>query len=341
MAYCIIEYLGKPLTVHKAIVSPEFNAKTVLVTDTWDFIDLWLKRNGPSRARFFWDQARQFFAATKGLPKESSPLTAYYGMLNATKALLLVKRLPFAEHHGVAGESVGKRFSISNEQVTFKSTGILSALCAFLGETVNGEQYSLRDLLYNLVYIHRAFSLSVPSCPELFVPIRNPQFVRSNRTNESWFCAELEGRHASMHTVNKLPAGFERDNSVTNRFIVRKKKRFAWKARDKSCLIGYGAYHRKLRKDLHYIYSSQRLWYLKRRAGPAGFIPRSSLPIAFAAMHKLSELARYSPDLLAKHFDGRYNWLLSEFIAVAPMQFIDSLSSEMTGYDFMPPGRVV
>lgn len=341
MGYRSINYLGKPLTVHKAIVSPEFDAKTVLVTDTWDYIDLWLKRNGPSKARFFWDQARQFFVATKALPKESSPLTAYYCMLNATKTLLLVKQLQFSEQHGVTGESIAKRSSISNEHVTFKSNGILSTLCTFLGETVNGEQYNLRDLLYNLVYVHRAFNLSVPSCTELFIAIRNLQFVRSNTTNESWFCAELEGRHASMHTVNKLPLGFERDNSITDTFIIRKKKRFVWSPRDKTSLISYGDYHCKLRKDLHYIYSSQRLWYLKRRDGPKGFIPRASLPIAFAAMHKLSELARYSPDLLGKHFDGRYNWLLSEFIAVAPMPFIDSVSSEMTGHDFMPPGRVV
>ena len=57
-------------------------------------------------------------------------------------------------------------------------------------------------------------------------------------------------------------------------------------------------------------------------------------------MHKLSELARYSPQSLAKHFDGRYNWLLSEFIAIAPLQFLDEISCEMTGYEFMPPGRV-
>lgn len=340
MAYRDIEYQGKPLTIHKAIVSPDFTSKTVLVSDTWDYIDLWLKRNGPSSARFFWDQARHFFAATKVLPKESSPLTAYYCMLNATKALLLVKKLQFTESHGVTGNTGGKKSSISNEHVRFKGSGILFTLSTYLGETVNGECYNLRDLLYNLVYIHRAFSLSVPSFPELFVPIRNPRIVCSNANRESWFCAELEGRHASMHTVNKLPTGFERDLSITDRFVVRKKKRFEWKPRDGARLAKYGSYHQTLRKHLDYIHSPQRLWYLKRRDGPNGFIPRSSLPIAFAAMHKLSELARYSPDLLGRHFEGRYNWLLSEFISVAPTQFIDSISTEMTGHEFMPPGRL-
>jgi YaaC-like Protein len=93
MAFRDIEVGGKPLTVHEAMVSPKFGEKTVLVNDTWDYIELWLKRNHrKSSARLFWDQSRYFFQATKVLPKESSPLTAYYSMLNASKALLLVKR---------------------------------------------------------------------------------------------------------------------------------------------------------------------------------------------------------------------------------------------------------
>ncbi len=143
-----------------------------------------------------------------------------------------------------------------------------------------------------------------------------------------------------MHTVNKLPSGWEVDVSITDTFVIRKKKRFRWKGHDTLRISKYCSYHKSLRKDLHYIYSSQRLWYLKRSHGPGGFINRSALPLAFAAMHKLSELARYSPDLLGKHFEGRYNWLLSEFISVAPAQFIDALSSEMTGHEFMPPGRL-
>ena len=63
------------------------------------------------------------------------------------------------------------------------------------------------------------------------------------------------------------------------------------------------------------------------------------MTITFAAMHKLSEMARYTPDKLARHFDCQHNWLLSEFITSAPNQFIDEISSELTGHEFMLPGR--
>jgi len=55
-------------------------------------------------------------------------------------------------------------------------------------------------------------------------------------------------------------------------------------------------------------------------------------------MHRLSELARYSPKSLANHFESRHNWLLSEFISTALYQFIDEISSEITGQEFMVPG---
>src|SRR5262249_2174567 len=156
--------------------------------------------------------------------------------LNATKALLLVKRATFSDSHGVTGTTTGIKSSIANENVFFKGGGILAAFCRYLGENANNDKYTLRDLLYNLVYIHRAYNLSVSSFPELFTPIRHPKIVRSKKTDEAWFCAELEGKHASEHTINRLPAGYERDNGIHDRFIVRKKARFLWKPRNKTRL---------------------------------------------------------------------------------------------------------
>lgn len=339
MTFRSISYKHRGLTIHKAAITPKFNDKTVLVTDTWDYIDLWLTRQKARQARFFWKQAKSFYQATTLLPKESAPLTGYYSMLNATKALLNVKDLKFEEYHGVGGD-IGANETFGNETVTFRSGGVLAALAAYLGEGTTEQTYSLTDLLYNLAYIHRAYHLTVPSRQELFIPIVNPQIVRSNTTDKAWFRCELRGHYASEHTVNKLANSFERDCGDLNGFFVRSKKRFDWTPTAKAASIErYQTYHCRLRKRLVYIHGSQRLWYLKRSAGPSGYVERSQLSVAFAIMHKLSELARYSPDRLAKYFNGRYNWLLSEFISVAPSQFIDNISSEMTGLEFMPPWR--
>ena len=54
-------------------------------------------------------------------------------------------------------------------------------------------------------------------------------------------------------------------------------------------------------------------------------------------MHRLSELCRYQPIKLSKFLAGKKNWLLTEFIEMAPGQFLDAIASEMTGYQFLAP----
>ncbi len=57
MGFRDIHHKGKVLTIHKAVTHPHFDEKTVLVTNTWDYVDLWLKRKNLAKARFYWGQA--------------------------------------------------------------------------------------------------------------------------------------------------------------------------------------------------------------------------------------------------------------------------------------------
>ncbi len=340
MAFIEIGYKGGPLTIHKAITKPHFGEKTVLVTDTWDYVDLWLRRSKQDKARFFWQQAHSFYDATRVLSKVASPLPAYYCFLNATKALLIAKGVNFSDQHGVSGYTKAGRASLANEIVKFQSGGILAALCTHLGEPTAGAMHSIADLIYNLPYVHRAYDLTFESSKELFIPISSPRIVKSSKSHEAWFVAELQGKYATQKTVAKLPAGYEHELGDPNRFMIRRKARFNWVGSNREDSIArYCTYHRKLRSQLHYICGSQRLWYIKRGGNITSLISRSPLTLAFAAMHKLSELSRYTPDLLARHFECQHNWLLSEFIESSPDQFLDEISSEMTGREFMPPGR--
>jgi hypothetical protein len=341
MASLPIRYRGRPLTLHKAIVSPDFSSRTVLVLDPWDYVEMWLKRHPSSLALFYWQQARAFFNASLQLPKTASPLTSYYCFLNATKALLVVKQIPLSEHHGVSGTPLGRRAHLSNERVEFRTGGILPALAGYLGEPTQAATYTLHDILYNLPYIHRAYSLTYSSPPELFVPITEPVFVRKSGSTEAWFCAQVrEPQLANLRTLKSLGPPFERDLGVSDRFVVRSKKRFEWKpgaSQRANNLERLMTYHQGIRKRAFYIVGPMRLWYLKRSAAK-GIIERSSLSLTYAAMHRLSEIARYEPTRLAKHFDSQHNWLLAEFLAAAPQQFVDEIASELTGRQFMAPG---
>ena len=47
-------------------------------------------------------------------------------------------------------------------------------------------------------------------------------------------------------------------------------------------------------------------------------------------MHRLSELSRYNPGILSNYLASDQSWLLSEFISLAPFQFINGISAEIT-----------
>ena len=65
---------------------------------------------------------------------------------------------------------------------------------------------------------------------------------------------------------------------------------------------------------------------------------RYGLTLMMAAMHRLSELSRYDPAGLIKYLEGKENWLLTEFIELAAMQFIDEIVCEITSLEFGNPG---
>lgn len=210
----------------------------------------------------------------------------------------------------------------------------------YLGEPTSRERFTLKDILYNLPFIHRAYTLTFTSQPEMFIPICDPMFVRKQGSTEAWFrCSIRDRRYQSRRTIKIIPA-FERDNGIEDDYVVRAKKRFVWNRRgsQQNNVQRLSDYHRELRKRVFYIRGPHRLWYIKRGHNPAGSINRSCTPLTFAALHRLSELARYTPDRLAKHFEAQHDWLLSEFLDRALDQFIDQISSEITGNDFMPPG---
>jgi len=121
---------------------------------------------------------------------------------------------------------------------------------------------------------------------------------------------------------------------------VRKQQTFDWIDADpiEDNVARLTAYHRIVRRSTYYIKGVVRLWYLKRDGATQGRIPRSSLSLTYMALHRLSEIARYSPDALARHFEAQHNWLLSEFISLALDQYLDELAAELTGHEFMSRG---
>jgi len=124
------------LILRKCIACPscaEWKNKTVLSDSTWRYIEIFLKGKKADESLFYWKQAHDFFDASQKLSLVSAPLTAYYSILNSTKALLKYKNMLSGEYHGVTGASAPGHVHLQNEKVELKTDGVLPGLCSYLG----------------------------------------------------------------------------------------------------------------------------------------------------------------------------------------------------------------
>jgi hypothetical protein len=329
---------GKPVRLHGCLITPDFRTQRVLCSDPWDFVSLWLKRNHKTEALFYWEQARHFYQASIALPALPAPLTSYYCFLNATKALLTAKKQAFVENHGVGGRTEPGHKSLANEIVDFKGGGILPALCSYLSEPNNaGKNFTLKDLFWQMPFIHRAYCLTFSGTTELFIPLTSNRFMRKDGSKEAWFQAEIDRRYINAHTAKVIQPGFELFEE-NDHFYIRRKRRFRWSGRDvENSITEFKTYHKQIRRRVIPIYSSENRWYLKKSVAGHDKLANSQLVLIFAAMHRLSELSRYDPIALSGHFNVNHNWLLTEFIRMAPGQFVYGMASEITGLEFIQP----
>lgn len=344
----IITINSKNLALMKPITEAHYDSKTVLTDSSWEFVELWLKRCGIKEAvdaLFYWQQARYFFEASQLLPINAKPLTSYYCFMNAAKALLRVKGVPDEnlKHHGITrtNESISAS-SIKNASVIFQGGGVLAELSRQLGESTVKQTYRIIDLMYNNLCVHRAHCLSDNNPTELFIPIENVLFVKKENDDQAWVQFEITGRYANHQTLKYLPTAYRQDPTYTDKMVIRREtNRFRWDIHNNLAdrITELNKYHKRVRKDIQYIYAPTRLWYIKKCL-PANryLVDRGSITINYAIMHWLSELVRYNPQQFDKYLRSRQNWLLTEFVRTSLQQYIDEISCEITGEDIMPTG---
>lgn len=333
---------GRELRVHKAAVSPRLSVRTVLTNSPWDFVSLWLRREQKSDALFFWNQAKEFAEASASLATRSAPLLHYYSFMNAAKALLSSKGIAFEPMHGVRAHnmlSATSTIDLSNEGIQIQQRGILPAVAGYFREGETATKHSLDELLFNLPCIHRTFCLTYDNQEDLFLPLTDCRYLFNESTGDAYFSAKLSADFSSETFMNRLPPSLTADTQMADNRSIRSVASIKLAAAE---LIAddadrFLAFHRELRRDLNYINGAQTLWYAKATVPGFRRLDRAPLTIALGAMHRLSELCRYKPLELETFLGGEKNWLLNEFVRMVPPQFIDEISAEITGYQFMTP----
>lgn len=337
----------KYISIIKPNINANYNSKTILTYSTWEYVELWLKRQQGQEAKnalFFWRQAKHFSNASNALPLNSKPLTAYYCCLNATKALLTINGYKVNQiNHGISkSKSSNKIADLDKEIVIFQGSGVLNCLSNYLKENDQKCEYTIKNLLYNIPCVHRTFTVTYPLYKELFIPIYDVNFVKDNQQSKAWIEFRIDEKYLNKRTLDSIPKIYERTYHGDKKDYYRRKKKFEWDIHNTTInkrVKNLKIYHAKVRKDLFYISGNSKLWYVKKDIkSNENIIKRSSLTLIFAVMHWMSELVRYNPKLFNKYLNSKDNWLLHEFINISLNQFIDEISCEITGEEIMSPG---
>ena len=337
-----IKVRSRELRPRKPVVDPDFKSRTVLTKEPWTFVSLYLKRNEQDEALFYWEQAREFFNVSRGLPLRSAPLLLYYCYMNAAKALLAAKKIHFNPYHGVGGwfANPGRsRLSLTNAGVVIKNRGVLPSLSAYYQESEQRNQHTLKELFFNMVFVHRTYCLTFAGQTEMFIPLRDCRFDLDSTTHDAYFTAKLSKDFSTGHTIKRLPPSLISDANGPNEGIrsLASVNCSSAKRPSSTDLDRIKGLHRNLREDVFFINGVQTLWYAKAVTSGPRRIDRQTSTLILATMHRLSEICRYHPFELESHLSAPQNWLFSEFIKMSPTQFIDEIASEITGLQFLVP----
>jgi hypothetical protein len=335
---------GRHVRPHKATSAPQLGARNVLTNSHWEYVALWLRRKRKTQALFYWEQAHIFALASNGLPVESAPLLLYYSFMNAVKALLSSRGVAFGEHHGIRSHNMRgatSKIALSNEGVRILQHGIAPALSQHLGETEPTTTHSLEDLLFNLPCIHRTFCITYTRQEDMFIPLTDCHLAFDRAAGIAYFSAKLSEDFLSARYVRRLPASLSRNVLINDGRSIRSTAGIHLSSPtldgNNQEIAQASAFLSALRPDLNYIAGAQTLWYAKTVVPGPSRLARSPLTCTLLAMHRLSEICRYRPMQLASFLSGQKNWLLTEFIRMSPPQFLDEISAELTGQQFMTP----
>lgn len=333
---------------------------------------------------YFWQQGKNLYKLASQADNLTKPLLLYYCFLNTTKALLAFnKELYKGDHknlsHGINqltnSSNFNKLLKNASSKLEFKSNedienkvltqndtsktklediyvvfterkGVLTKLVKYFDEPIKLPMvYSLEQLVSNLVFVHRAYSLNknITIKDQLFIPLNNVDFVEVTRDDaglrDFGYRPNVEPKYwPIIEQYSCLSLKYEKINHDSMLFIDKPMGRDY--INEEVCK-NHLDFIKTLRKKHQYIAGFDSRWYLKKGSTEkVENLKLHPLVILFAIFHCLSEFARYNPLKLRNMLDPTENnesWLLNELIEGAGFQFIDLIASEITGKEFKIP----
>lgn len=326
----------------------------IVAADPWSFFanlahDTLDKKNA-LKASSFIDQGYDLYEAARNPNFGSRPLLYYYAFLNLVKASLIINKItiPNSVKHGIYDPKTNnkeklyfQKQSIKIEKETPKKSEIMAQFIKLLGQdTTKDTEHSILDMLYQIPSIHKSF-LNITKRKPIFIPISKLEIL--NNSGQLWTRMYLNKNDET--TKNLLKQFIDKDKkyklfqrvsvpSIDKDFYIFDSKEMTTgpKWRDSGLM--------KLSKEFETfgigsILTDHGFRFYISIIDQKKLFPQ--LGAIYSVFFYLGSIARYRPFDFNKIIEGKYSWLIDEFLATQPLQFVYLLLSHTAGVDVVRP----
>lgn len=342
-----LTYNKRRIEIHKAYKNADFSKRKVLTNQVWGYVDFFIKKKEASttgtqmaqNTKYYWEQAKTFLNAAGDLNNLSAPLVLYYGLLNASKAMLEIRKIPYEGHHGMSRSGLPKPGEVCPGKLKMKvsnENGVIPTLHSYYQTPLEKNNLTtLEFFLSKLPFVHRTFCHTYGDDCLTFFPVKTVSLQRSQEGFLEAVCQMSSDVKQSDIEIIVLQKNEQITIGISPSKVTLTSKNFTVLSNEvqESELDMVSQFNQHLKQFLCTITGIYPLWYLSG----TNQVASSAIPATLGAMHLLSDLCRYEPLYLRELIDSEYGWLVSEFLEHAAEQFMDSIASEITGQVFFKP----
>ncbi|AWL10821.1 uncharacterized protein HMF8227_00315 [Saliniradius amylolyticus] len=335
--------------IRYSFVSLDAGDQQILTSDPWSFLssDLQLRLNNTrgnnrkkiERAMYYAGLAEDFYKAAGVSPLPAKGALLYYGMLDLVKCFLSLNDVPLEsthEHHGLV-LPVAKEQTVEVKGKMREAVNIFYEFTRLLGKPVRlVHEVRLEQAMSHIPEVHSIYTSLGHRSKRKLLPVdiefqvnkaRDKLFTEVIYQKEQEAKVEVD-KFLKGERKKYFKEGYPRDKKVV--FRAAKRKSFS-------------------QENIHRIYKNILADYQKLDIVPIltnkgyryyvdlrpGDLPQ--LSYSLLAMFYLGSAARYRPSEIKSLFEGALRPLVSEFVSLAPKQFLYQMVSITTKNECVIP----
>lgn len=346
---------GKEIETLSSFPLYSARGERVITADIWAYlrqvVRSQLKNEEQKRRAFaFLRQAFGFFDAASNPRLGSRALLYYYSFLNLVKTYLLIKhvKLQPAPRHGISDPHENKRARlrlegqlIRYEKCARNHSQLFPEFLRAIGIGVSRpKSVRVLTLLKQLPGIHRTYCMVTKERP-CFIRVKALR-VYKNVQNEIFgrIILNKKGDHTNklvreLRRTKRFKKYFKQVQSEDNReYWFDSKKKTPQGTKQLQTVIN----------DLAAHICNAGLWAVLTRNGTIIYLSTIStndivcpLVSIYATMFYLGSITRYKPYDFESIFDGKYSWVINEYLKTQPVQFLYLLAGQFANVEVVYP----